>query len=207
MSQDIDKLSGISTQPAPDEPRSKEQVRALDREAMVANTERADKRASIGEQVTRQIGSGSNATQNMRDASRASQREGGSGSIETQPPKSAANQELANTRAAELARESASAQSIATEKLKAKAMMQAQLRFLNKDAKVAFQDKSGLIYQFDRQALEQLLEQLDSDANTVDIGGHDIPLGVFDDGVSSFAELDQTRVENGLVPLFSAATS
>jgi hypothetical protein len=112
------------------------------------------------------------------------------------------NQSLLD-RAAELARQAAAANAIALEKLKTRAILQAKLRFLSKDAQIAFKAKSGATYQFNREALESLLSQLDSNVETVDIGGHDIPLGVFDNGVFSFAELDQTRVENGLQPVFS----
>jgi hypothetical protein len=96
-------------------------------------------------------------------------------------------------------------QTRAIENLVAQATLQARLRFLQKDAKLAFTSKSGITYQFDSDALERLLEELCTCAGTVAIGGHDIPLGVFDDGVNSFAELDEKRVENGMAPLFSVA--
>ncbi|MGL4231806.1 MAG: hypothetical protein ACRCWJ_10610 [Casimicrobium sp.] len=208
MSQDIEKLSGTDAKPLTKESRWRE--RAVDREAMIANAVRIDSRTSSQDSIpsSKTHMSGRSATTaSPSDALRSSLRDGGSGSVDASPPKGSANSPQANTHAADLARESASAQSTAKEKLKARATMQARLRFLNKDATVAFKDKTGLTYQFDREALEQLLEQLGSDAETVDIGGHNIPLGVFDDGVNSFAELDQARVENGLVPLFSAATT
>jgi hypothetical protein len=126
----------------------------------------------------------------------------GGGNVMLSAPIQAEN--FSRERTSQVNARNASARAAASDRLKTKALQEAQARFLNKDAGVAFV-KSGESYQFNREALEQLLTQLGSNAKTVDIGGHDIPLGVFDNGVTSFAELDKVRVENGAPPLFSKA--